>query len=182
MVELGKSIWLIGLPSCGKTTLAEMIACDLSIVHLDSDKLREYITPNTIYAKEDREIIYRCIIQICSILNMKGLDVIVSATANLEKYRNMAAQKIDNNYFIYLKCPIQICEKRDNKNFYKFARDGIVKTLPIRIEGVNDSYVDQYYSSADVYEEPQKPDYIVDTSINSIDDSYHKIKQFIDRT
>lgn len=56
----GVTFWLTGVPSSGKSTLAKLVSIELSLVHLDSDKLREVILPQTDYSERDRLLIYNC--------------------------------------------------------------------------------------------------------------------------
>lgn len=160
----GVTFWLTGVPSSGKSTLAKLVSIELSLVHLDSDKLREVILPQTGYSERDRLLIYNCIISLCKILNENGHHVIVSSVTNLRKYR-LSAQNIINEYReIYIKCPVRICEKRDIKKLYYLSKTGKIAGLPFKIIGENDSYVNMNYNCVGIYEPPESPQLVIDTS------------------
>ncbi len=163
MKKRGATFWLTGMPSSGKTTLSLEIVREISLIHLDSDVIREILTPHPSYSQAEREIIYRSIIYFCRVLNDNGHNVIVSATANLKRYRILAEQMLPNYHEIYIKCPLEICEKRDVKDLYKLSREGKISTVPLKIFGENDKYVEKYYNKVDVYEEPENPRLILDT-------------------
>ncbi|MFN2243516.1 MAG: adenylyl-sulfate kinase, partial [Anaerolineae bacterium] len=59
----GFAIWLTGLPSSGKTTLAYSLSRLLNergsaVQILDSDELRRRLTPNPTYSAEERDWFY----------------------------------------------------------------------------------------------------------------------------
>ena len=164
MNRKGTTFWLTGMPSSGKTTLAVEVLKNISIIHLDSDEIRKSLTPNPSYSQEEREIVYRSIIYFCEVLNSNGHDVIVSATANLKKYRVLAKHMITKYHEIYIKCPLEVCEKRDVKGLYRLSREGKISTVPLRIYGKNEKYIETFYNKVDVYEEPENPCLILDTS------------------
>lgn len=168
MDRKGVTFWLTGMPSSGKTTLSIEVSKEIPIIHLDSDEMRRSLTPNPNYSQDEREIVYRSIIYFCEVLNNNGHNVIVSATANLKKYRILAKRMITKYHEIYIKCPIDVCEKRDVKGLYRLSREGKISTVPLKIYGKNEKYVETYYERVDVYEEPENPHLILDTSKQSI--------------
>jgi adenylylsulfate kinase len=147
------AIWLTGLPSSGKTTLARRLKAKISgmgyrVVILESDKLRRLLTPNPKYTEEEREYFYRSMAVIGKYLVDAGVCVIFDATANRRKYRDYARRIIKDFMEIYLNCPLKVCMERDVKGLYREALEGKIKTLP----GLQAPY-----------EEPLNPDVTVDT-------------------
>lgn len=179
MNNKGVTFWLTGIPSSGKTTLSMTVSKEMSLIHLDSDEVRKILTPNPSYTQVEREIVYRSIIYFCQMLNDNGHNVIVSATANLSKYRMLAKQMITRYREIYIKCPLEICEQRDVKDLYKLSREGKISTVPVKILGKNEEYVDTYYYNVDIYEEPKSPQLIVDTSNQNIEQCCEMLKKYI---
>src|SRR5439155_11550469 len=56
----GKTIWLTGLPSAGKSTIAEIVAARLRargerVEVLDGDVVRQYLSKGLGFSKEDRD-------------------------------------------------------------------------------------------------------------------------------
>jgi len=65
---------------------------------------------------------------------------------------------------IYVKCPVEVCEKRDPKGFYKKAKAGIIKG----------------YTGVDApYEEPESPDLIIESDKLSPEESAEKVYKFL---
>lgn len=160
----GIVIWLTGLPGSGKSTVAKGLK-DIypDFVILNMDEMRKLVTPKPTYSDSERDIVYRAIVFLAKILSDNGLNVIIDATGNLRKWRDLARDLIKTFLEVYLKCPLNICiereEKRVNKhsapnNIYKKAKEG----WPV--PGINVPY-----------EEPLNPDIVVDSerfSINEI--------------
>jgi len=178
-MQIGYTFWIMGLPQSGKTSLASSIRQELDLIHLDSDELREHLIPNTTYEQEERELIYKSLISVSHVINEQGRNVIISATGYLEKYRIMANKMIKNCKFIYLECPIEICERRDFKGVYEASRKGSIKTLPIKIVGRNENYIKEHYNEVDVYEFPEQFDLLIDNSVDHSEKPVIALKEYI---
>lgn len=174
------TFWLTGLPSSGKTTLAASVSKEYNLVHLDSDEIREFLTPTPNFTQEERELVYRSLIYTSYVLNNNDHDVIVSATANLERYRAIANSIIRNYRTIYIDCPVEICEHRDVKGLYKKSRKGTIQTVPMRIEGQNDDYINAHYKNVDVFQAPKQYDLLINTSTLTLKDSIDLLRQYIE--
>jgi adenylylsulfate kinase len=149
----GFCVWLTGLPSSGKSTIAKILKNKLEqenlIVHvIESDELRKILTPKPTYSSEERDWFYSVIVYFAKILVSYGINVIIDATGNKRKYREEARRNIKKFMEVYVKCPLEVCIKRDVKGIYKLAFEGKAKTVP---------------GLQDVYEEPIDPDVIVET-------------------
>ena len=181
-MKQGYTFWLIGLPSSGKTTLAASVRARFDLVHLDSDEIRNFLTPKPDYSKDERKIVYRSFIYMCKLLNEAGCNVIISATANVKKYRKVARKTIKNYREIYIKCPVKICEERDVKGLYAKAKDRKIKTIPIKIVGKNEKYIMKKYRQADVFEPPKGEE--CDLKIDATEDkniSIEKLSEYIEK-
>jgi adenylylsulfate kinase len=159
------AIWLTGIPSSGKTTLARQIYKKLKelgirVTILESDELRKYLTPDAKYTEEERDQFYRTLAVIGKYLVDNGTTVIFDATAPKRKYREFARKIIKNFIEVYVNCPLKICIERDVKGLYTKALGGEIKTLP----GLQSKY-----------EEPRNPDVIVNTDREDIEESTRKI-------
>ncbi|MDT7887231.1 MAG: adenylyl-sulfate kinase, partial [Thermoproteota archaeon] len=63
----GFCVWLTGLPSSGKSTIAKILKNKLErenlIVHvIESDELRKILTPKPTYSSEERDWFYSVIV------------------------------------------------------------------------------------------------------------------------
>jgi adenylylsulfate kinase len=153
MSEKGWALWITGLPSSGKSTLAREVLQRLSELGiraqiLESDELRRVLTPQATYTEEERDRFYEAMIYIGHLLVENSVNVIFDATANKRRYREEARRKIGRFLEVYAKCPLSICLARDAKGIYKAAKGGRASTVPgIQVP----------------YEEPENPEVIVET-------------------
>lgn len=161
-------IWLTGLSGSGKTTIAKALAPKLKGLGfktelLDGDVVRNELSPDLGFTKEDRERHARRVVYLCKLLSRNGIISIVSLISPYREFRAYARREIGvNNNFIevYVKCSLESCIKRDPKGLYKKALAGEIKDLT----GLQDPY-----------EEPQNPELVIDTEKESLDESVNKI-------
>jgi len=172
-------LWLTGLPGSGKSTvlreLAAMLASSgISAVSLSLDHIRKVITPEPRYTEEERAIVYRSLALMAKLLVMEGgKNVIIDATANRREYRDLARVLIPEFAEIYIRCPLETCEKREamrrgqpvENDLYKRALDG---TLMGRLPGVSAPY-----------EEPEHPEVVVRSDLLSPQESAKRIMAYI---
>lgn len=124
-MENGIVIWLTGLPGSGKSTVANALK-DLhsDFIILSMDEMRKLVTPNPTYSDSERDIVYRAIVFLAKILSDNGLNVIIDATGNLRKWRELARYLIKKFIEVYLKCPLNICIKRERNRINKHSAPG----------------------------------------------------------
>lgn len=145
------ALWITGLPACGKSTITGAVACELAsrgveVAVLESDALRQVLTPHPTYSEEERDAFYRSMAYIGSLLVKHGVSVIFDATANRRAYRSAARNAIERFVEVYVDCPVDVCMARDPKGIYRKARSGESSTVP----GLQASY-----------EPPDHPDVVV---------------------
>ncbi|MDY6966067.1 MAG: adenylyl-sulfate kinase [Halobacteriota archaeon] len=169
-------IWITGLPGCGKTTVSEKVRDllkkkDIDVKMLQLDKIRKVITPNPTYSEEERDIVYSSLAYMAMLLYESGINVIIDATANRRRYRELARELIPNFSEVYLKCPLDLCidreEKRDAehspKDIYKRSRDENASVPGVNVE----------------YEETESPELAIESDHLSIEKSAEKIVETI---
>jgi adenylylsulfate kinase len=109
----GRTLWITGLPGSGKSTIADFLkAAHPDLVILRMDDLRKIVTPAPTYSESERDLVYRSIIYFAGRLTELGHTVIIDATGNLRKWRELARELIPKFSEIYLKCQIIECMKR----------------------------------------------------------------------
>jgi adenylylsulfate kinase len=151
--EKGFAIWLTGLPASGKTSLAAALTRLLGqrgvrVQTLDSDELREVLTPGPTYSESERDWFYRTMVFIGRLLTENGVNVFFAATAPHRRYREWARQAIDRFMEVYLLCPLETCRARDRKGIYSRDRTQGATTIPgLQVP----------------YELPEAPELVVDT-------------------
>jgi adenylylsulfate kinase len=115
----------------------------VDIAVLESDALRQVLTPHPLYTEEERLLFYGQIVYIGALLTRHGVPVIFDATAHRRIYRDAARQQIGNFLEVYVDCPLEVCMRRDPKGIYRKAKEGKASEVP----GLQVSY-----------EPPEKPD------------------------
>ena len=131
----GFAIWLTGPPAAGKTTLARELARQLDergvkALVLDSDELRAVLTPAPRYTEEERDWFYGVLAWLAAWLTRQGTNVLVAATAHRRAYRDRARAGIARFAEVYVRCPSEVCARRDPKGLYAGARRGEIAALP----------------------------------------------------
>lgn len=145
------AIWITGLPASGKSTLTRALTDELrgegvDIAVLESDALRQALTPHPHYDEAERETFYRQMVFIGALLTRHGVPVIFDATANLRRYREPARREIPRFLEIFVDSPLEICMARDPKGIYASGAKGASSSVP----GLQSPY-----------EPPEHPDLVV---------------------
>jgi adenylylsulfate kinase len=158
-------IWLTGLPSSGKTTVANALKPKLKQLGfnaqiLDGDTMRSELSPGLGFTKQDIYSHARKVIFLCKILYNVGAVSIVSAVSPYKEVRNFIRNEIGNFIEVYVKCSLDTCIKRDCKGLYKKALNGEMNNL---------------IGLQTPYEEPINPELIVDTERDNLDNIVNKI-------
>ena len=161
----GFTIWFTGLPCCGKTTIADRVAALLKskgymIERLDGDLIRQNLSKDLGFSKKDRDENLRRAIFLAKMLTRNNVIVLASFVSPYMKQRKKARKEIKKFVEVYVRCPVKICMKRDVKGMYKKALEGKIS----HFTGVDDPY-----------EEPQSPELIVDTDVESVQESVGKV-------
>ncbi len=129
------ALWITGLPACGKSTLTAALKHRLSergidAAVLESDVLRQVLTPHPRYDEAERETFYRQMVFIGELLLQHGVPVIFDATANRRQYRDSARLQIPHFLEVHVDCPLEVCTARDPKGIYRAAGAGKAGTVP----------------------------------------------------
>lgn len=148
----GLVAWLTGLPSSGKSTLAEAAAARLraSGVHvlvLDGDAVRAVLRPAPTYDALGRDDFYATLSGLAALLARQGAVVLVPATANQAAFRERARAEAPAFLEVFVDVPLETCAARDSKGLYARAKagDASAATMP---------------GSGATYERPTQPDLV----------------------
>ena len=168
-VGRGATVWLTGLPSAGKTTIAYALAKRLSgeghrVEVLDGDEIREFLSAGLGFSREDRHTNVQRIGFVAELLASNGVKVLVPVIAPYTDSREAVRKRHHAQGTAYLEVhvatPIEVYEARDRKGLYTKARAGILKGFT----GIDDPY-----------EVPESPEMRLDTSESTPDMSAHRI-------
>lgn len=124
---MANTVFLTGLSGSGKTTLALQLLRVYehpALYHLDGDILRRGLNSDLGFSIADREENIRRMVEVASIINSTGIDVIATFIMPLNSMRKMAKEKIPECKIVYINAPLEVCEQRDPKGLYKKARAG----------------------------------------------------------
>jgi adenylylsulfate kinase len=98
-MKLPAVIWLTGLPSSGKTTIAHGVIEYLSknktrVEHLDGDVMRK-IFPQTGFSKEERDRHIRCVGYLAAMLEKHDVTVVASFISPYREARESVQIVVD---------------------------------------------------------------------------------------
>jgi len=163
--QKGFTAWFTGLPCCGKTTIAKKLYEILKkhgykVEHLDGDILRKDLTSDLGFSKKDREENLKRVTFVAKLLTRNNVIVLATFVSPYEKRRQKIRKEINKFIEIYVKCPVEICIKRDVKGMYKKALAGKIKDFT----GINDPY-----------EEPINPDLVIKSDTETVEESVEKV-------
>ncbi len=163
--DLGATIWLTGLPSAGKTTIARALAERLRaqghrVEVLDGDEIRTELTADLGFSREDRMTNVRRIGFVAAALARHGVKALAPVIAPYRESRDAVRARHEAHGLTYVEVhvatPVEACAERDVKGLYAKQRAGNLTGLT----GVDDPY-----------EEPLAPELRLDTAGRTLDDT-----------
>jgi adenylylsulfate kinase len=164
-------IWFTGLSAAGKSTIAHLVERELfkqsiRTYVLDGDNVRHGINSDLGFSREERRENLRRIVEISKLFVDAGIFVLAAFISPYQDDRDYVRKQLENDNFleIYVKCSLKECEKRDPKGQYRKARSGIIK---------------DYTGVSSPYEEPERPDLVIDTEKLSLEDSVKETINFL---
>jgi len=161
----GFTLWFTGLPCSGKSTLAKkveeiLLERGMKVELLDGDEVRKNLSKGLGYSKEDRDTNIRRIGYVCKLLTRNGVVAIAAAISPYREVREENRRAIGRYVEVHVKAPIEVLKERDVKGMYKKALAGEIPNFT----GISDPY-----------EEPEKPEIVVETDKETVEESVHKI-------
>ncbi|MBT2422679.1 adenylyl-sulfate kinase [Streptomyces sp. ISL-22] len=161
----GATVWLTGLPSAGKTTIAHELAGRLReeghrVEVLDGDEIREFISAGLGFSREDRHTNVQRIGFVAELLARNGVLALVPVIAPYTDSRDAVRkrhQRSGTPYVeIHVATPVEVCSVRDVKGLYAKQAAGELTGLT----GVDDPY-----------EEPESPDLRIESQNQTVQES-----------
>jgi len=161
----GFTLWFTGMSGAGKSTLAHAAAEELRrrghrVEVLDGDEVRTNLSKGLGFSKEDRDTNIRRIGYVCKLLARNGVIAISAAISPYREVRDEVRRQHERFVEVFVKCPLDTLVKRDVKGLYKKALAGEIPNFT----GVSDPY-----------EEPLSPELVVESHIESVDESLRKL-------
>jgi adenylylsulfate kinase len=163
--EQGATVWLTGLPSAGKTTIAYALAERLTaagrrVEVLDGDEIREFLSAGLGFGREDRRTNVQRIGFVAELLASNGVITLVPVIAPYADSREAVRkrhQAAGTTYVeVHVATPVEVCSVRDVKGLYAKQAAGELSGLT----GVDDPY-----------EAPDAPDLRIDSQDQTVQES-----------
>ena len=154
--QRGVLLWLTGLPSSGKSTIAYTVEHALAnrghlAYVLDGDNIRFGLNGNLGFSAEDRTENIRRIGEVGKLFVDGGFLTLASFVSPYSEDRDAVRELMGEGDFveIFIDTAVEICEERDPKGLYKKARTGEIPN---------------FTGFSDPYEVPKKPEMIIKTA------------------
>ena len=155
----GLVIWFTGLPGAGKSTLGRIVAEHLELTGfvvdvLDGDDLRQHLTTELGYSRQDRDVNVSRIAWVASRLSRAGAAVVVCVVSPYAEARALARAMVEQHtpfIEVHVATSLGECIRRDPKGLYQKALAGEI----IGMTGIDDPY-----------EAPSNPDIRVTTELS----------------
>jgi adenylylsulfate kinase len=165
VTDQGATIWLTGLPSAGKTTIARALAERLAgegrrVEVLDGDEIREFLSAGLGFSREDRHTNVQRIGFVAQLLASHGVSVLVPVIAPYADSREAVRKRhlaAGTPYVeVHVATPVEVCAERDVKGLYAKQAAGEISGLT----GVDDPY-----------EPPASPDLRIESHTQTVQES-----------
>ncbi len=164
-------VWLTGLSGSGKSTISKNVEKNLfkknyNVFSLDGDNLRIGLNKNLAFSPEDRTENIRRTAEVAKLFTQAGFIVLVSLISPYRSERKRA-RDIRPELFreIYIKASVEVCKERDVKGLYAKALRGEITNFT----GISSPY-----------EEPEKPNLVIDTSKEKVEESVRRLESYIE--
>jgi adenylylsulfate kinase len=171
--QRGATVWLTGLSGSGKSTIA--VAAEQALASrgrltyiLDGDNIRHGLNSNLGFSPEDRSENIRRIGEVAKLFTDAGVIVFSSFISPYRADRDGVRDTLGDGDFIevYVAASLETCESRDVKGLYQKARAGEIP---------------EFTGISAPYEEPEKPELVIDTNGHTVDQSVEQLVGFLDK-
>ncbi len=168
--QSGFTLWLTGLSGAGKTTISlalerQLRERGLYVERLDGDTVREGLTRDLGFSKEDRDKNIERVTFVARLLSRNGVGVIAAFISPYREARQKVREQTTNFIEVHVNASVEVCASRDVKGLYAKALSGELKNFT----GVSDPY-----------EAPENPEIIVNTGDETLEQSVDKIITYLE--
>jgi adenylyl-sulfate kinase len=165
MEQKGFTVWFTGLSGSGKTILAMKLeevlrTRGLKVERLDGDIVRQSLTRDLGFSKEDRDMNIERVTFVAKLLTRNGVAVLCSFISPYRQRRAKSRAEIGNFVEVYCQASLDALVERDVKGLYKKALAGEIQNFT----GVSDPY-----------EKPENPEVVVETDKETVEESLSQI-------
>jgi bifunctional enzyme CysN/CysC len=160
-------LWFTGLSGSGKSTVARKVEQRLfdlgcRTMFLDGDNLRHGLNGDLGFSDADRKENIRRVAEVSRLGFEHGSIILCCFISPFQNDRDFARSLLPEGRFfeIFVKCDLEVCKRRDPKGLYEKALRGEIKNFT----GITSPY-----------EEPQTPELVVETDLQSTEDIVEQI-------
>ncbi len=166
-------MWFTGLSGAGKTAIAIPLARELQnhglrVERLDGDIVRQNLTSDLGFTKEDRDENIKRVTFVAKLLSRNGVAVICSFISPYRERRAQTRKEIEQGarfVEVFVDCPLEVCAERDVKGLYAQAFAGEIPNFT----GVSDPY-----------EAPEAPEIVCRTAEQTVDESVAQVIRYLE--
>ena len=150
---------MTGLSGAGKTTIAKILETELHSrgIHferLDGDVVRESLTKDLGFSKEDRDKNIERVTFVAKLLSRNSVGVVASFISPYRATRDMVRRETTNFIEVFVHAPLEVCEQRDVKGMYAKARAGQIANFT----GISDPYEEPLNAEITVHTADETPE------------------------
>jgi adenylylsulfate kinase-like enzyme/phosphohistidine swiveling domain-containing protein len=125
-ISTGRVFWITGLSAAGKTTIGQALSTHLRtsgspVIFLDGDKLREVVSNNLGYSKEERRAAAMRNGMLCRMLAEQGHDVVCATISLFHDVQRWNRENIPRYFEIFVRVSWEELRRRDTKGVYSVA-------------------------------------------------------------
>ena len=160
-------LWFTGLSGSGKSTVArrlerQLFAQGCQTTYLDGDNVRHGLNGDLGFSPVDRKENIRRVAEVARLAFDHGTLTICTFISPFQADRDFARSLLPEGRFleIYVKCDLEVVKRRDPKGLYAKALRGEIP---------------EFTGISSPYEEPQNPEIVVETDVQSVDDIVERI-------
>ena len=165
------TLWFTGLSGSGKSTIAHGVEKRLfdlgaNVYVFDGDNVRHGLCSDLSFSPEDRTENIRRIGEMTKLFLDAGTICLCAFITPREDVRERLREMHEPGdfYLVHVDCPVEVCEARDVKGYYKLAREGKIKN---------------YTGISAPYDIPKSPDLVVDSDGEDLMESVNKVLAFL---
>jgi adenylyl-sulfate kinase len=163
--QKGVTVWFTGMSGAGKTALAKLLEAELRarglrVERLDGDIVRQSLTRDLGFSKEDRDKNIERVTFVAKLLTRNGVATLCSFISPYRAVRAKVREEVGDMVEVYCYAPLETLMDRDVKGLYQKAIAG---------------EIENFTGISDPYEPPEAPEVMIDSSTETIDESLAKV-------
>jgi adenylyl-sulfate kinase len=169
-IQKGFVLWLTGLSGSGKSTIAEIVEGELvarriKVERLDGDIVRQGLTSDLGFSKEDRAKNIQRVTFVAKLLSRNGVGCVCSFISPYQSVRDQVRIETTNFIEVFVDASLDAVIERDVKGLYKKAIAGEIPNFT----GISDPY-----------EAPKEPDLRIQTDDETPLESANQILEYLE--